>query len=44
MLFTFSKASCLRLLGRYQDSLDWYDKAINLNPKLVYAFDGKGNN
>jgi superkiller protein 3 len=37
------KGNALQILGRYQESLQAYDKAIELDPRLGAAWNDKGN-
>ena len=34
-----NKGLALNNLGKYQEAIDWYDKALVVDPKYVYAFE-----
>ena len=39
----YGKGNALSQLGKYQEALIWYDKALAIDPKHVRALNGKGN-
>ncbi len=39
----FQKAYCLNELSRYSEALESYDRALELDPKNVYAWNNRGN-
>lgn len=42
VMFSESLGDSLRQLAKYEESLDAYDKALQIDPKLILAIDGKG--
>jgi len=37
------KGNALAYLKKYEQAIECYDKAIEIDPKYVYAWNGKGN-
>ncbi|CAD8080918.1 unnamed protein product [Paramecium primaurelia] len=41
-LIQLIKGECLRGMNDYQQALEWYQKALDINPQYVYSLNGKG--
>ena len=43
MLYALNnKGLALKNLGKYQEAIEWYDKALKIDPNDIYALNNKG--